>query len=256
MARKELPVIDGKVVAFSANSKLGGMASTYRPIGSPAFGGTCPAGCQFLPPSRGGRMSPAGPDAVMCYGLNGWARKHQASSASESGSLYSIGRGHDVRLHVTGDFLSPVSGRWDREYSGAVAEWAMRQLGTVYVYTHCIGDIRDNPELHRAGVKVWVSCDNVYEAMQERIHQRATDDPYACGVTLAEPLGKLKVSKVLLESQGLTTRYCPWDLSRALTGRNPSGVISCKECRLCLDSESMPDVVLFPIHGTGKEGGL
>jgi hypothetical protein len=110
--------------------------------------------------------------------------------------------------------------------------------------------------MHRAGVAVWVSCDNVYEAMQERIHQRATADPYACGVTLAEPLGKLKVSKVLLESQGLTTRYCPWDLSRALTGRNPAGVISCKECRLCLDSESMPDVVLFPIHGTGAEGGL
>jgi hypothetical protein len=255
VARRELPVIDGKVVAFSANSKLGGMACTYRPIGAPSHGGTCPTSCQFLPASRGGLAVPAGPDAVMCYGLVGWARKHQAASASESGSLYAIGRGHDVRLHVTGDFLSPVSGLWDREYSGAVAEWAARQLGTVYVYTHC-KDVRDHPEMHRAGVAVWVSCDNVHEAMQERLNQRATLDPYAVGVTLAQPLDQLKVSRALLESQGLSTRYCPWDLSRAHTGRNPVGLISCKDCRLCLDSESMPDVVLFPIHGDGTEGGL
>lgn len=255
MARRELPVVSGKVVAFSDNSKLGGMACTYRPIGAPSHGGTCPTSCQFLPASRGGLAVPAGPDAVMCYGLNGWARKHQASSATETGSLYSIGRGHDVRLHVTGDFLSPVSGLWDSEYSGAVAEWATRQLGTVYVYTHC-KDVREHSELHRAGVVVWVSCDNVHEAMQERIHQRSTLDPYAVGVTLAQPLDQLKVSKALLESQGLTAKYCPWDLSRARTGKNPAGLISCRDCRLCLDSEAMPDVVLFPIHGTGKEGGL
>ncbi len=257
MARKELPVVNAMVVPFSRNGKLGGMACTYRPVGAPSFGGSCPSTCQFLPVHLGGSCD--NPE-LMCYSLTGWCRKHQRTSATRTDSLYTIGRGIDVRLHVSGDFFLPELGGWDWEYATGVAEWARTQLGCVYAYSHAPGldSWGTGRELMRAGIVLWASRDSVPDVLQDLHALRAlpASDAFAVGCTLAQPLEQLKVSKREIESAGFTATYCPWDLSRALTGRNPAGVISCRDCRLCLDSPKRPDVVLFPVHGTGAEGGL
>jgi hypothetical protein len=257
MPRKELPVVNSMVVAFSDNSKLGGMACTYRPVGTPSHGGSCPHDCQFLPEHLGGTCTDA---SIMCYALTGWCRKHQRTSAGRYDSLYRIGRGVDVRLHVSGDFLLPELGGWDWEYSTAIADFARQQFGCVYAYSHVLSlsEWGTGKELVQAGVVLWASRDSVPAVLAELRALRAlpASDAYAVGCTLAQPLDILKESKRAIESAGYTAMYCPWDLSRALTGQNPAGVISCRDCRLCLDSPKRPDVILFPVHGTGAEGGL
>ena len=290
MARKELPMLSALVVAFSGNEKLGGMAATYRPVGTAEHGGSCPSDCQFLPARLGGvrpyttnslRESNAlnylsrVPDImtvadqqtdnekVMCYAMTGYCRKHQARSGEPEnfGSLFNIGRGLDVRLMVSGDWLG-AGGAWDTGHHEAVVSWLPSQLGCVFGYTHTghgHGLKKYGAELVGAGMALWVSRDTALDAIAEMdaisAYKRA-GRPYAVGVTLAQPLRLLRDSKRVLESAGYSVQYCPWDLSRAKTGKNPSGLISCRDCRLCLDHPKRPDVVLFPVHGTGTEGGL
>ena len=200
---------------------------------------------------------------VMCYAMTGYCRKHQGRSGlpENYGSLYEIGRGLDVRLMVSGDFLG-AGGAWDSAHHNAVVAWLPSQLGVVFGYTHT--DHRHNlttygRDLVQAGMSLWVSRDTCIDALTELSRLRkysSAGRAYAVGVTLAQPLALLKDSKRVLESAGYTVQYCPWDLSRARTGQNPKGLISCRDCRLCLDHPKRPDVILFPVHGTGHEGGL
>lgn len=290
MKRRELPMLSALVVPFSGNDKLGGMACTYRPVGSADIGGTCPNTCQFLPVRLGGQKpystnalresraidyasrsvhsfdvvdQIAGCDGVMCYAMTGYCRKHQARSGESEnhGSLYNIGRGLDVRMMVSGDWLG-TGGGWDMEHHNAVLGWLPSQLGVVFGYTHA-GHVHGletyGKQLVDAGMVLWASRDTAFDALAEldrlQAYKRAGKG-YAVGVTLARPMAELRASKAFLEDAGYTVRYCPWDLSRAKTGQNPKGLISCRDCRLCLDHPQRPDVVLFPVHGTGKEGGL
>ena len=291
MTRRELPMLSALVVPFSGNEKLGGMACTYRPVGSADSGGTCPNDCQFLPARLGGQkpystnalresraidymarsihsmdvvdqVAGCG-DSAMCYAMTGYCRKHQARSGEPEnfGSLYEIGRGLDVRLMVSGDWLG-AGGGWDTAHHNAVVKWLPSQIGCVFGYTHAkyVHNLTTyGKDLVDAGMVLWASRDTAFEALEEldrlQAYKRA-GRAYAVGVTLARPLGELSASKRFLEDAGYTVRYCPWDLSRAKTGKNPKGLISCRDCRLCMDHDKRPDVILFPVHGTGHEGGL
>ena len=284
--RIKLPMLasDSLVVGCSDNSKLGpGQCGvTYRPVGA-GDSGTCPSTCMFLPESLGG-MSPvalaarivagaAGSPAALraaavvwaaelssgkfgkCYAASGRVKFSALRSMGSDADLRAIPSSLDARLHISGDFIKRgrsydsrrPSASIDWEYVSVVCDWARGRSGSVWVYTH-IPSRRLLDTLKAAGITAWLSCDSWASAARWlRAGYR---------VTVAGSLDYLREFRQAAQGIGFRASWCPWDLSIAHgnTVKQLTGVVSCSDCRMCIDgagagaSVGLPDCVLFVVH--------
>jgi hypothetical protein len=202
-----------KVVAMSANVKVGPMAATYRPVGD-----TCPLSCDLL-----GRS---------CYAQKGNVAIHQRRSASDTHELdIALSKGARViRHHVSGDFFT--NDVFDRAYFDYVCAWH-REHPRVhgYAYTHRIQDI----------ISAGYTASTLPSNFVLMASLNASDGPDIIAMARGAGFRYARVSATptdALESRTKNEAVCPIQLST-----RKDSPITCSTCKLCLHGRS--DIVFI-----------
>lgn len=214
------------LVLDSKNSKIGPCAATYLPIAQ-----TCPASC----PLKGNG----------CYAESGRVsfteRRNRLPDVNGDtiaileadeirDNAHRVPRGWPLRLHVSGDAATPFR-------ASTVAAAARTWRGPVWAYTHAW---RDVPRVAWNGVSVLASGESLADA------RRALSEGYAPAVVVDR---HPEDGRAHTTPDGLRVIPCP----------NQTRGVTCLDCRLCFDAESLRArnaVIAFEAHGSGKKRAL
>ena len=197
-----------KVVPDSKNRKLGGAASTYRPIGETGTG-TCPTTCAVK---------------NICYAKTGLTRFSERLSDGSYGDLEAIFRANKslVRHHVSGDCFLPGD-RLDVKYAQMLLAFhkAHPEI-TGWIYTHRIqawDEAGITADKIPVNLTVLASCDKEEDVEYAKLHGWK----YARVSLLSTRNGDRREGEV----------YCPYDRAkdhgRPITEIN----VTCSRCKLC-----------------------
>lgn len=231
------------IAPMSTNSKLSApghptVAATYRPVH--ATHGTCPMACPFHPahlmpgadPAAYG-LDPNDPRLGQCYtgsGPSAFAAAHYKAPSLEQTQWQRLPHAGLLRLHVSGDFLTP-SGELDHPYITRLqAELADRPRLKVWGYTHAWEQLSASgygPTYWGPNVRILASID----------HPRQVEQARALGWTTARTI-ETQADRQPLEA------VCPQQLSAAQGLNYP-----CSACQLCGPRKDGPaPSIAFLLH--------
>lgn len=214
-------------VPLSRNAKTGPVAATYASIRS-----TCPDSCAFKDAgcyAQGGRVAIT-VRRLDSAGATAIEAAHTEARLVETGQCIP---GLPLRLHVSGDARLTYSAQ---RLGLSASRWRARSGGPVWTYTHAFRDVPRGA--WGPDVSVLASCDHPSQAPLAR------SQGYAPAVVVAElpPDGRAWYDR------GSATRWIPCpEQTRGIT---------CTQCRLCFNADSLRDRgagIAFGAHGQGAK---
>lgn len=209
-------------VEKSANSKLGGISTTYAGIQS------CPNACPFK--KTGACYALSGPVGIQWRKL--WSEQvtPRENAWQESKAIRGLTGENDLRIHTAGDCSTPDAARIVAD----AAEVHMSKHGkSAFTYTHAW---RDVPRSSWGKVSVLASCETPAEVAEAKALG------YATAMVVKE-----YASEKMYEVDGVKIVPCP-----EITGKAKD----CKSCRLCMRDDKLKaaDVTIaFAMHGPTKK---
>jgi hypothetical protein len=207
-------------VEFSLNKKLGGLSTTYTPIGS------CPDSCPLK-------------KANACYGNSGpinyvWqmvkGNDDRKIALAEAAAILGLTGKRDLRIHTLGDCRT---NRAAKIVAKAAEEYMGRHDRKAFSFTHAWRDV--NRESW-GKVSILASCETT-DAVR-----KAQARGYATAMIVAE-----HKQDTAYEQDGLKLIPCPEQTGRCN---------SCAECRLCMNDSKLKAsgaTIAFKAHGPTRK---
>lgn len=211
----------------TSNKKLGeNVRCTYRKVGTPEEGGTCPDCCSLL-------------ETESCYAMYGYVSIHAQKddgSHKDAGHVHnwlcSLPENKKVRHHVSGDLLT--DGEIDEDYIDAIVEGhEQRDDLEGWGYTHAWRDVDPERINEPENLCFNASCEDADEMME------AEQMGWPTTLVVDED-----ADDFIIEKDGKTQLVviCP----------NQQFGKTCSECMLCA-REDRDCAIGFRAHGTKKD---